>query len=285
MRGLAALLRQPLVQFGLIAGLLFGIETWLGTADPAAPQTLSVSAAEWRALQETAEQRLGRALRDAEREALLADLTDSRILLAEAYRLGLDDDPRIHAALIDRMRFILTADALAVPDESALREFYAAAGTRYRTPERVDYEALSFDEPGRVPPGLPERLDRDPTLLDALPRAEYLRDTARRVPSAELAARLGAALPPTAELVVGRWSGPYVASDKVLYLRLTARHPAAIADFDTVRDIVRIDWQKARERERLAQAMHGLRERYRLVIEAASTAAPAKLPAGARAGE
>jgi hypothetical protein len=132
-RGLAGVLREPLVQFLLAGGLVFlgyrltaGPDAATGNADTI---VISPSAAD-AAIRQRADQ-LGRSLTPVEREAAVRELADEEILVREAYRQGVDrQDAVIRSRLIDKMRLLIAAEPPA-PGRRELEAYWKANASRY----------------------------------------------------------------------------------------------------------------------------------------------------------
>ncbi len=120
-RGLARLLRAPLLHFIVLGGLLYGFDT-AGRAPE--PEVLDVSAEEIAGLEDDWLRNTGRPPSDVERERLIQQLIDDELLLQVARDLGWDrDDPVVQRRLIMNVRFLDPEREMS--DIEALSEAYA----------------------------------------------------------------------------------------------------------------------------------------------------------------
>jgi hypothetical protein len=201
--------------------------------------------------------------------ALAPDTAADAALEREARALGLvRSDPIIRRHLVDLMH--LTAATLppaALPDEDALRAYYARHLDAYALPARVrlTHVYLSRDRRGA-------QLERDATALAATVRGRGVEAAAglgdgfargaRVGPStaAELARVFGAAFADAvAALPVGQWSEPLPSSYGLHLVWVEERLAAAPPPFETVRGQVLHAWLRERRAAQLTATLASLR--------------------------
>lgn len=236
-----AVLREPLLWFFAVAGLLFA----LGVHTRSAPAEVSVGQVE-----AALAARLGRMPTEAERAAELEEASIREALVLEARRLDLaDDDPIVRRRLVQKME--LLAEDLATldpPDEAALAAQLAAHPERYRRAERRTVRQVF----------LPEGADAQDVLRRLAAGAAPGRLGGPFVggldftlhTEAELARRVSAPVARAAfEAAPGVWVGPVGSVHGRHLLLVEAVAPGGPASLDEVRAEVRRDLEVARRDE------------------------------------
>ena len=207
---------------------------------------------------------------------------DDDALVADAIRLGLDDDVVVRRLLMEKMRLVLQRDAGVAPlGDAELAEALERNRARLVQPETVTIEQvfLSGDRRGdgaeRDARRLLSRLragalDADGAAAqgDALPLADGL----RAQPRLRLQARFGKEFADAVfALDTGTWSGPISSPFGVHLVRVVERRPDHVPTVDEARaalvEIVRHD----RAHANLARGLARLRELYEVRIADAAT--------------
>lgn len=147
------LLREPLVHFLALGGLLFGLHTALFPGDPAS-RTVTVN--RW-ALLNYLQYRVKRfdttdaeiafnRLTGAEREQLVREYVEQELLYREAKRFGLDEgDDVIRQRMIQKARFVLSTADLTEPTTTQLRDYYRKHIADFTEPARLTFTHVFFD--------------------------------------------------------------------------------------------------------------------------------------------
>src|SRR5580693_545384 len=133
----ARLLREPLLHFLLVGGLLFLAARY--HADANDRHRIVIDDSRVAQLTQTWSLQYGSAPTEAMRETLLRKWIDEEALYREGVARGVDkDDEIIRRRVIQKMQF-LTQDLAATPDprDSDLRAYYQGHLAKYRTLERV----------------------------------------------------------------------------------------------------------------------------------------------------
>lgn len=303
------LIRQPLLHFLALGGLLFALErATLADAAPAAEPVVHLDAVTQARLRADWQRLLGRAPSETEWQAQLAREADAELLLAEALRLELDVvDPVARERLLMNMRFAFPGrhasedallfearalgmprsdpvvrrrllqvmerrlQALAAPDEATLRAYVNANAARYGHPARHGFHQIWFADADDP---------RIAAVQATLARGDEPQDSgdafllgARQRPAseAELARRYGTAFAQTvAAMPVGRWSGPLRSAFGTHFVHVDVRRDARPPDFSAVRGLAAAAWAVEQRDARRQAALQALRARYR--IELAQTA-------------
>ncbi|MES0874778.1 peptidylprolyl isomerase [Sinimarinibacterium thermocellulolyticum] len=302
MRGL---IRQPLLHFLAIGGLLFAVQQgWRVDTTPEGQPVVQLDAAaqarlraEWRAA-------LGREPSDAEWQAQLARAIDAELLLAEALRLELDVlDPVARQRLLMNMRFAFAGrraseDALlfearalgmprsdpvvrrrllqvmerrlqapALPDEATLRAYVQANAARYARPARHGFRQIWFARADDA---------RIAEVRAALARGEVPAHSgdafllgARQPPATteQIAQRFGTAFAQAVESApLERWTGPLASVYGTHFVFVEQRSAAQPPDFDAVRGRAAAAWAVEQRAARRHAALQALRARYRIEL-------------------
>lgn len=260
-------LREPLLHFLLLAGLLFVLKAAFIGDDR---EEIVVDAATQEFLLNREAQLTLRTPTEADRERLIEDFVDEEILVREAMKRGFADSSRVRALLIQNMRFFVTGD-ISEPTEEELRAFYEANRRDFESPPSVDLEHVYFEDPAAVPATLLDQLNAgaDPTTLGDLDlifgtRLRYM-DTRR------LSGAFGAE-GAREILAIGEsdatWHGPIVAPHGTAhFVRVAARNDPQVPAFDEARDWIATQWVAAKAREAMEAELSGMRRDYRVTID------------------
>lgn len=207
---------------------------------------------------------------------------DDDALVADALRLGLDDDLIVRRLLMEKMRLVLQRDAGALPIGDAE---LAAALDRNRAqlvqPATVSIEQvfLSTDRRGDAADRDARRLlaqlragsldaDRAAAQGDALPLADDL----RAQPRLRLQARFGKEFADAVfALDAADWSGPIASPFGVHLVRVVERRPERVPTVDEARPVLLEIVRRERARENLARGLARLRELYEVRTADAAT--------------
>jgi len=255
----SAMIREPLVHFILLSGLLFGVAAVLDVGG----EVVEISQAEldWRILQVEAEQ--GRSLDAEERRQVREAYIDERILVREAQALGLEADERIDDILVQKMLHVLSGDVIQ-PTEEELAAYYGENLSRYSTDAAVTVDELVLPLGGPFPRQL-----REGVLPENLP--ESARIAYRRMEdlsSQDLAALFGEdAARATLTIESGGWVQASISVRGEHWLRVRERAGSVVQPLRVVRDAVRADWIADQEQVRLRERVDDIRSRYSVVID------------------
>jgi hypothetical protein len=300
-----ALIRQPLLHFLLLGGLLFALErSWLADAGGDSEPVVTLCAAAQDRLRAEWQQALGRAPSDSEWQARLAREVDTELLLAEALRLELDAvDPVARERLLLNMRFAFpgrraSEDALlfearalgmprsdpvvrrrlvqvmerrllgpVLPDEATLQAYIDANAPRYGRPARYGFRQIWFAD--ATDP-------RAHAIASDLARGQAPGDTgdafvlgAQQAPAslAQIGQRYGADFAQAlAHVGEGQWTGPLRSVFGTHFVFVETRIAAQAPDFDAVRGIAAAAWAVEQRDARLQAALQALRARYRVEL-------------------
>jgi peptidyl-prolyl cis-trans isomerase C len=280
------LLKEPLLHFLILGGLIFALNTWRDAARPAKIESthIEVTAAVIERLRAGYERQFGQAPDETELRRLVSAHIREEVLCREALALGLDrDDTIVRRRLAQKMEF-LTDDLLDVadPDDATLQKFLTQNWGRYAKPARVSFQQVYFSREKRgmdaetaardalnaLEKGASEEAMGD-AFLHGFEFAEREHDELIALFGPEFAKGLAAE-------PVGRWRGPVPSSYGVhLVYILERRAPQPVALGEVRAELIR-DFNEERRRTANREVFEKLRERYQVAVdEAALTQAAA----------
>ena len=218
----------------------------------------------------------------------LADPDDDAALEREARALGLErSDPTLRRHLIEMMRLAAAGlGAADMPDEPALRAYYAAHPDRFARPTRttLTHVYLSRDRHGDAVGGAADSLLTQLRARGIMPDAAGgLGDPFARGAhvSAASTAQLARSFGPefaaaVAELPERVWSGPIASPYGLHLVFVEARRPEEPQRFAAARNRVVHELLRERSAERLRAALDTLRTRYDVRIASGAVGAGAR---------
>jgi hypothetical protein len=258
-------LREPLLHFVLLGGLLFAIDYFIaGRADD--PRTIVVDqSVDAEALQVFREAR-GREPTQDELYALRRVWLDNEVLYREGLALQMDEgDPAIRDKVIFKALSVINAGLKLPPyDDATLRRWFEQNRDKYDEPARFDFleavlvgensegaarqfaSALNAGTPGEAQAGLRVFDDRPrPNLVTS-----YGEEFARELESAQS----------------GEWRAMPTSGGWVV-MRLDVITPPKPADFEALRGVVLQDWTDAVMAEQRTAAVRALARKYTVKVE------------------
>jgi hypothetical protein len=256
----SSFLREPLVHFVALAGMLFVASGLLGPNDDVIEITRDEI--EWRILQFEAQE--GQRLNEEERLIVVERYIDERVLVEEARALGLDADERIDDILVQKMLHVLSGDVIQ-PSDQELEAYYAVNFERYATEATVTVDEVVLPVGAPLPPAL--RAGAEPgDLADAGLIASRVM---ARLSLEDLAQIFGEE---SAGIVfgtgTGAWADAYQSVRGQHWFRVRERAQATVPPLEVVREAARLDWIAEQEDRRLLARVAELRARYDIVVEA-----------------
>jgi hypothetical protein len=258
-------LREPLLHFVVLGGVLFGIDHLLVDEDDD-PRTIVVGADVDREAREMFEASRGREPNAEELEALHRVWLDNEVLYREGLALQVDKgDPAIRERVIFKSLSVIDSN-VRVPsaDDRALRTWFDGHRDKYDEPERYDFEeaalsgdsseaavrefvkALNSGTPGDAKAGL--------RVFKGRPKASLVESY-----GPEFARALAAAQPHT-------WHALHT-RDGWRAMRLDAITPPKPAVFEALRGVVLHDWIDATAAEQRTAVVRALAGKYKVKYE------------------
>jgi hypothetical protein len=277
-------LREPLIHFLLLGGLLFAAYNAFGGSRDRPPETIVVTQGQIEALATGFTRTWQRPPSQSELKGLVDDYVRQEVYARQARVLGLDrDDIVINRRLRQKLEFV-TGDvsAQAQPTEAQLRAYLEAHPDAFRAPPRITFSQVFLNRDRHRATLAQDARD----VLAQLTRAGADVDPSRfgdatllerrfeHATVQEIAAQFGQAFATRlGELHLGAWEGP-VESDFGVHLvvvreRTAGQMPALVE----VRSDVAREWANARREEAASAFYRELLKRYTVSIEAPRQAA------------
>ncbi len=275
MKHLARLLREPLLHFLAIGGVIFRLFGAVAGPGPGPADIIVVGPERIEWLATGFQSVWQRQPSDDELRSLIDEFVREEIYYREALALGLDrDDTVVRRRLRQKMEFLTDSAAdLLEPAAGELEAYLAANEQTYRSRPRLAFEQIYL---GEAP-----ALDSVTLSLIAL-QSDPVTEPPSLGESTLLPARLG--LSPSgavdgvfgqgffervAELPPGTWAGPVASAYGVHLVHILDSLPARTPPLEEVRDAVLRDWKAAKALEIRELHYARLRERYVVEIQGA----------------
>ena len=277
MKRVARLLREPLLHFLAIGGLIFLFFGALAGPRPGPTDTIVVGPEHIEQLVTGFQAVWRRPPTDGELRAMIDDFVREEIYYRQALALGLDrNDTVIRRRLRQKMEFLTdSAGDLLEPAEGELEAYFAANEKAYRREPRLALEQIFL---GETPSA-----DSVTRSLIAL-RSDPVTGTSVRGERTILPAELGLSTPYAidgvfgkgfferlAELPPGNWAGPVKSAYGVHLVRIVDTLSASTPPLDDVRDAVLRDWKAAKAMEIRERHYARLREGFVVEMRGADT--------------
>jgi peptidyl-prolyl cis-trans isomerase C len=266
-------LREPLLHFALIGGLLFalhaalapGSEARRGQDAPALPLTplIEIDDGELRQLRDTFRRSWKREPSAEQLGDLVAEFVADEVLLREGLALGLErDDAIVRQRVIEKMRALVRpAEPAPEPSREALQRWFVQHPHRFRQAARIAFDQLYFDPKRRSAAGQDAaaaassalaQLARQPPSAappDAVGDSFVLRRSWQETSEQQIVNVFGQAVARALMAApLGVWQGPVASEYGVHLLRVSRRSPARMPSFDEAQSYVRADFQLVQAR-------------------------------------
>ncbi len=285
---LKKLIKEPLLHFLLLGGLLFALRG----GDEAAPavaadepsHTVVINTERIRSIRDGFTDYWRRPPTEAELDKLVEDYVTEEVLYREARRVGLDkEDPIIRARLAHEMGMLAETDLERLsPTDSDLRAYLAENPEEYRRGDRCSLRQLFFG-----PADNPENAARAEETLSTLHAADEdapwknlgdpigLPTILERLRWREVGGLFGEDFQAQIQQApVERWFGPITSNYGTHLVYLIEREEGYIPDFEDVRAIVARDWEAAELLKRRDAHFAELRAKYDITVESLPPEAP-----------
>jgi len=284
-RMLKRILREPLLHFLILGGLLFLAYGWVGGKAPPPPGEIVIDAARVETLRTQFERTWQRPPTAPELRGLVDSWVREEIFFREGLALGLDEgDPVVRRRVAQKMDFISEGLLVEAPDEAELQSWFEENAERYRFDPVYTLRQVYFD-PGRFDGEWAGAVEAARAALESGADPEpvggaLLPDALNEAPAREVSRVFGQVFTDAlADAPVGRWFGPVQSGFGVHLVRVEARVPGRIPSLEEVRNRVESDYLAQRREQANDALFASLRERYTVRYEDA-----AKPNAGADSG-
>lgn len=273
---LKVLLREPLLHFLLIGGLLFFIYGLQN--ETVSKNRITVSEADIDRLITIWEKKRLRLPTQTELQGLIEQQIREQVMYREALSMGLDqNDAIVRKRLAQKVEFI-SSDIVATiePSNDELIEYLNTNAKNFETPARLSFEQIYFSRDKRGANTEPDalsilanlkennstidtRVAGDPFMMGQQ-HDEITEYGVSRLFGKDFATKLFI-------LDAGDWQGPITSGYGLHLIRINNKTLSQIADLNLVKDKVRTEW-KAEQRRLINERFYeGLRQRYDIVIE------------------
>jgi hypothetical protein len=266
--GLPNWLREPLLHFVVLGGVLFGADHLLVVRSDD-PRVIVVGAEVDKAARQLFSASRGREPNDEELAALRRVWLDNEVLYREGLALQVDKgDTAIRERVIFKALSVIDAKVkLPLVDDDLLRDWFEKNRARYDEPARYDFQeaALAGDSSEAAVRAFVETLNSG-TPGDTKAGLRVFKNR----PHANLVQSYGAEF--TQALLdspVGEWRA-LAARDGFRAMRLDAVTPPRPARFEALRGVVLQDWTDATLAEQRSTAVRALARKYDVKFEAAA---------------
>ncbi len=271
MKHLKRLLREPLLHFFAIGGLIFLLYAAVSDTRRVPADVIVITLARIDQLAAGFSSVWKRMPTDDELDALINEDVRSEVYYREALALGLDkNDTIVRRRLRQKMEFLTdTGASLLKPVAGELKVYFAANEQTYKRGPRMAFEQIYLGETPN-----PETITQTLSALHSGPETDPSTLGERTLLPAQLDLSPPNAIDGVfgkgfferlAELRPGVWSGPVASAFGVHLVRMLDTLPSRTPPLEEVRDAVLRDWKAAKAKEIREQDY--ARRRARFVVE------------------
>jgi hypothetical protein len=276
---LTRLLREPLLHFLLLGGVLFAVFGRSGSTTAVDDPQIVVSDADIDRMAAGFSRTWHRPPAADELKAQIQDYIREEVLYRTALTLGLDkDDTVIRRRLRQKMEFLFE-DTVPSPQEPELRAYFAAHPDKFRTQPLISFrqvfvnnrsgaaEADARQLLARLVSASPGTADGGDTLLLGEGFSQTPRDRIAALFGEDFAQAVAQAKP-------GSWVGPLRSAYGLHLVLVTAVEPATLPPFAQARSAVEREWFAEHRAAAQAAQYQALRARYQIIVQGVPAAAP-----------
>jgi hypothetical protein len=269
---LKAWLKEPLLHFFLLGGLLFGMYDYLHRNAPSDGNTIVISRDQFASIEAQHQALWGRPPNAQELNGLVEDWLHDEVLYREGVAMGLDrDDPIVRRRVEQKMEFIGDGNTPPPPTDADLQAWLDAHPNDYRTEAVFTLHQVYFDRAARG-----QHLDQDVAQArEALQQGKPVNGDVTSLPPAmtsvsgsEVTAIFGTEFEHAmASLPVGTWQGPVDSGLGVHLVKIDARSPGKVPPLADIRAAVERDVAHQREVAAQDAFYRTIRQRYVVRME------------------
>jgi hypothetical protein len=279
------ILKEPLLHFVLLGGLIFAAYAWVNGFQVNDPDRIVVSLRQQENLARTFERTWQRPPAQAELNGLIVDFLRQEIAYRESQKMQLDrDDIVIRRRLRQKLEMLAEDVALmSPPDEAQLQEYLDSNRDKFRIPDTSILQQVFFSiengsaEAGKRAAELLSQLNADPSLVDL----EFAGDQSLLPPNlqdvrdAELDSLFGKGFAEGVSTIdAGTWGGPVRSGYGLHLVRVDNRVIGYVPELQEVYNAVQREWLTVRRSEAIDGLYERLGENYSISIEAPSDVLP-----------
>jgi hypothetical protein len=271
MKHLRRLLREPLLHFFAIGGLIFLLYGAISNTGEEPADVIVITPARIDQLAAGFSSVRKRMPTDDELDALINEDVREEVYYREALALGLDkNDTMVRRRMRQKMEFLTDiGTSILKPASGELESYFAANKKTYRNAPKLAFEQIYFGKNFT-----PETITQSLSTLQANPAGDTSDMGERTLLPAQLKLSTQQAIEGVfgeglyeqlAKLPSGVWSGPVTSTFGVHLVRILVSVPAAMPPLEEVREAVLRDWKAVKVKEIREQDY--ARRRARFVIE------------------
>jgi len=260
-------LKEPLLHFIVLGGLLFATYDWLSGGGVEEARVVRMTSAEVTWLRETWARQWQRAPSEEELRGLVADYLKEELLAREAKEMGLDEnDTVVRRRLAQKMEFLVQdTTRLAEPGDDELRRLYDTQHDRYQTPARISFGHIYFKTKESAEQGLGQ-LSAHPA--DELGDQTMLERDYAGVDEQAVASLFGNGFAQTVfSLEPGQWQGPIGSGYGFHLVKINERVDPKPRTFEEVRSNVLEEWHRVQQTKVNEQFLAALVKKYDVVVD------------------
>ena len=272
-----ALLREPLFQFLVLGGALFGLFHLVDGRKAERPARIVISSARIANLADGFARTWQRPPSTEELQGLVDDYVRDEVFYREGRAAGLDrDDVIIRRRVRQKMEFSAEDATVPEPSDAQLAAYLEANPERFKSEDHFTFRQIFLSATRRATTidGDSKRVANALTGADAAIDATALGDAFllgeefQAVSPQEVASVFGDGFAKRISVMEpGRWQGPVPSSFGQHFVYISERIPGGVLPLDAVRQAVRREWSNARRLEAEQKLYASLRERYEIVVE------------------
>jgi hypothetical protein len=256
--------KEPLLHFLVLAGLFF-----VADAVYSSKQKVQIIVGQ-QTVDYLIKQRESMALRELspeEKKQTIEAFIEDEILYLEAYKQGLDRrDTRMRRNMIRKMRGLLMGESKE-PTDDDLRKYFEVNVDKYTYPKAISLQQVFFRHSSAIPEDLLDQLNKG---LEWENLGDTTLSAARKMPAYsknQLVQTLG---PEMARNIIAindqAWHGPLKSDQGVHFVRISERHPASLASFESIRDYLAADWIATQSQKLVKDKIKTFRRGYEIHI-------------------
>lgn len=266
------IIREPLVHFVLLAGLIFLAHAWFSERSQSAANTIVVSQADLERLAELYAVEAGSLPGERDMRGMLVDHVEQQALAREARKLGMaEDDTVIERRLAQKMRFMLSdLDEIEPPSDEVLETWLSDHEDRFAEPARWSFQHVFFTD--AEAPEIAEALN----TLNSEEEADWrslgepfiLQREYSELPAREITRLFGSGFTRAIQALEAgdAWQGPVQSALGTHLVRVRKQTDAYLPPLEDIRPAVEADWRNERQRERTAQEIQSIVDQYDVVM-------------------
>ena len=272
------LLREPLLQFLVLGGALFGLYNLVGKKTDEAPAKIVVSSVRIANLADGFARTWQRQPSKEELQGLVDDYIRDEVFYREGRAAGLDrDDVVIRRRVRQKMEFLAEDMSVPEPSEEQLAAYLESNPERFRAEDHLTFHQIFLSAARRA-----STIDSDSKqVADVLAHADagvkatalgdpfLLGEEFHAVSHNDVARMFGESFAKRISVLEqGRWQGPISSAFGQHFVFVSQRIPGSLPTLDAVRQAVRREWANASRVEAEQKLYGSLRARYEIVVEA-----------------